>query len=129
MTNNPTHGTFPEFVDSLEPDPARICVALREVIRTLHPDFVEIVWPRQKIASYGIGPRKMSEHYAYIAPHKEHVNLGFYYGSSLADPGGRLMGTGKHLRHVRIRHVEDVDSGAIRNLLAEAISEQKSCSG
>jgi hypothetical protein len=100
-------------------------MALREIIHTLHPDFVEIVWPHQKIASYGIGPGKMSEHYAYIGPHKEHVNLGFYHGSSLADPGGRLVGTGKHLRHVRIRRVADVDSSAIRSLLAEAIAERK----
>ena len=129
MANNPTHGTFPGLLDSLENDIGRICAELRKAICKLHPDFVEIVWPRQKIASYGVGPRKMSEHYAYIGPHEEHVNPGFYNGSSLADPGRRLGGTGKHLRHIRIRRVANVDSSAIRDLLAESIAERKSCSG
>jgi hypothetical protein len=31
---------------------------------------------------YGVGPKKMSEHYAYLAVHPRHVNLGCNYGAT-----------------------------------------------
>ena len=63
----------------------------------MHRDFLEVVWPRQKIASFGVGLKKMTEHYAYIAVLGGHVNLGFYHGASLSDPAGLLEGAGKKL--------------------------------
>ena len=106
-----------------------IAKRLRQLIIEIYPDVVEVPWPKQRIIGYGVGPKKMSEHYAYVGPHKEHVNLGFYYGSTLADPHRRLEGTGKRLRHVKIWRVADADSSPIRNLLSEAIAERKSHSG
>lgn len=41
------------------------------------------MWSKQKIASFGTGPKKTTEHYAYIAVQASHVDLGFYCGSSL----------------------------------------------
>jgi hypothetical protein len=91
----------------------------------LHKEFVEIVWPRQKIASYGVGPKKMSEHYAYISVQSSHVNLGFYHGASLADPDGLLEGTGKGLRHTKIRSLSEAKRPAVATLLREAILDRK----
>jgi hypothetical protein len=129
MTNNPTHGTFEEFVDSVKPDLKPICGVLRDSIRSLHPGVVETVWTQQKLASYGVGPKNMSEHYAYISPHKHPVNLGFYWGTSLPDPAGLLGGTGKHLRHVRIMTVIEAESRRITDLLIDSIAERKGCVG
>jgi hypothetical protein len=49
---------------------------------------------RQRIASYGIGPKKMSEHYAYIALHSTHVNLGFYRGATSKNRAELFEGVG-----------------------------------
>ncbi len=54
-------------------------------------------------ATYGVGPRKMIDGYAYILPHGAWVNLGFFQGAGLADPEGLLTGTGARLRHVKVR--------------------------
>lgn len=107
MTSNATHGTFEEFIDDVDPELRPICIALRDLVSTVHRDFVEVVWKRQRITSYGVGPKKMSEHYAYIGPQKAHVNLGFYHGASLADPSGLLEGTGKRLRHIKVKSVAE----------------------
>jgi hypothetical protein len=42
----------------------------------------------QKITSYGVGPKKMSEYDVYIGLYKKHVNLGFYHGAVLSDLAG-----------------------------------------
>jgi hypothetical protein len=67
----------------------------------------------------------MSEHYAYIALHSKHVNLGFYRGAALKDRAGLLEGSGRKLRHVKIRDAALVRDPAIAALLREAIAEQR----
>lgn len=57
---------------------------------------------------------------AAIAPYADHVNLQFYQGTSLPDPRGRLEGTGKALRHVKLRHARDLKDPAVKALVRAA---------
>ena len=118
MGDEATQGVFEDILKGATP-------ALR-TIAALQKGRVEIVWPRQRIASYGVGPRKMTEHYAYVAMLESHVNLGFYHGASLKDPAGLLEGMGKKLRHVKLRSLADVRRPAVRALLREAIRDRRS---
>ena len=106
-------------------DVAATARALREVILAAHPQAVEAHWPRLKTVSFGIGPRKMSQHYAYVAMFKGHVNIGFYHGVSLRAPGIELKGAGKRLRHVKVSGVVGARAPALRRLIHAAISERK----
>ena len=117
--------SFEEILKIAGPALRPICEALRRRIAALHPDFVEIVWPRLKIASYGVGPKKMSEHYAYVGVTPSHVNLGFYRGAALSNPAGLLEGAGRNLRHVKIRDVVSTERPALTALLRDAIAERK----
>src|SRR5476651_907690 len=90
VTPSGTHGTFEDIVASAKPALRPVCMSLRRMIVALHRDCTEITWPRQRMASFGIGPRKMSEHHAYIALYTSHVNLGFYHGGVLTDRVGLL---------------------------------------
>ena len=103
--------------------------AVRALVRRLHPDVVEVVWPNQGTVGWGVGPRKMSEHYAYLAVHPKHVNLGFYRGAALADPAGVLSGTGKEMRHVRLTSPDDVDRPELVELLRAARAEREAARG
>lgn len=125
MAANPTHGRFDDILTGAKPELRSICRSLRGTITSLHEDFVEVVWPRQKIASFGVGPRKMTDHYAYIGVQGAHVNLGFYHGASLTDRDGLLEGTGKKLRHVKLTSVSDAKSAAVTALLRHAITDRK----
>jgi hypothetical protein len=51
---------------------------------------------------------------------KEHVTFGFVRGAMLRDPGKLLEGTGKYLRHVKLRSVADARQAAVRTLLEHA---------
>ena len=45
---------------------------------------------------------------AAISVHRGWVNLGFFRGTELPDPTGALGGTGKRLRHVKLRSADEV---------------------
>ena len=51
---------------------------------------------------------------------KEHVVFGFMRGAILRDPEKLLEGTGKYLRHVKLRSVADVRRAGVRSLLEQA---------
>jgi hypothetical protein len=129
MTSKATYGQFKDILAMASPELRPVCVALRKLIENLDKDVVEIVWLNQKIASYGIGPKKMTEHYAYIAVQGSHVNLGLYHGTSLADPNLLLEGTGKELRHIKLREASAVKSKAITDLIRQAITNRKQLKG
>ena len=127
MATHETHGVFYDILAVANPELKPVCETLRQLISSLHKGFVEIVWPNQSIASFGIGPRKMTEHYAYIAVHRSHVNLGFYHGASMADPEGILEGSGKKLRHVKIHDLAAAQLPTIAALLSQAIEDRLRC--
>ena len=82
------------------------------------------MWPRLRIASFGVGPKKMTENYAYIGVQKSCVNLGFYHGAVLSDPTGLLEGTGKKLRHVKIHSLKAARARALKELLRQSVSDR-----
>lgn len=125
MSTHQTHGSFNDILAIASPALRPICEALRAQIACLHPEFFEVVWPKQKIASFGTGPAKLSEHYAYIAVHGAHVNLGFYHGALLPDPERLLEGSGKKLRHIKMHDVSASNIPAVSALLRAAIADRK----
>ncbi len=58
--------------------------------------------------------------FAYVGAFRAHVNVGFFQGAALADPHRLLRGTGKCMRHVKLRPGVSVDAGALEALLAAA---------
>ena len=69
------------------------------------------------------------EGYVYILPYTSWVNLGFYRGADLPDPEGLLEGTGKKLRHAKIRAVTEADNPSIHTLIKAALEERKQALG
>jgi hypothetical protein len=112
--------TFDEVVADHAPEVRRLAWLARDLVLDALPVVVEVCWPRQGTAGYGVGPKKMSEHFCCIVPHRAHMNLGFFYGAELGDPCGLLEGTGKLLRHVKLRSDADVTNVALAALVVEA---------
>lgn len=120
-----SHGSFADVLALASPALRPVLENVRAAVQRLHPECVEIVWPRQKIASFGVGPKKMTEHYCYLQVHGAHVNLGFYRGAELPDPQGLLEGTGKALRHVKLDGIAAAKRAPVLALLREAIAERQ----
>ncbi len=63
--------------------------------------------------------------FAYFNAFKAHVNVGFFRGAEIADPEGLLEGTGKFMRHVKLRPERDVDASALMTLIETAYTDMK----
>jgi len=114
------NGGFDEITAEVNPKVEELARGAKSLIVDVMPDVVEVTWPRQKIIGYGVGPKKMSEQFCYIAVLKERINLGFYYGADLPDPAKLLEGTGKSLRHVKISELEQLSDPELRKLVEVA---------
>jgi hypothetical protein len=112
----------------LDPEVATILVAADDLVRRTDPDVVRVVWPHQKTVGYGVGPRKMSQHYAYIAVHPTHINLGCNYGAHL-DDGGLLEGAGQNMRKMTVRTVDALDDPRVVPTLRAARQERLTALG
>ena len=117
-------GSFDDIV-ALAPAQEAVLRALRALAFELHPGLVEVSRPGDRAVSWGWGAKKMSEAYAYALPYRSHVNLGFYRGAALLDPDGLLRGTGKAMRHVQVRDIEDVAVLGLRALMLAAREERR----
>ncbi len=56
---------------------------------------------------------------------KNHVTFGFLRGTALKDPAELLEGTGKNLRHVKLRTLEDLKRPELKKLIIEAAKLNK----
>ncbi len=63
--------------------------------------------------------------FAYANAFKAHVNVGFFRGAELDDPAGLLEGTGKFMRHVKLRPQQEVDSTALERLIDVSYADIK----
>ncbi|HWX88836.1 MAG TPA: DUF1801 domain-containing protein [Rhizomicrobium sp.] len=58
--------------------------------------------------------------FGYVNAFTAHVNVGFFHGATLGDPASLLEGTGKHMRHVKLRWGQPVNTAALTKLIAAA---------
>ena len=111
---------FEEILRKASPAVQELTKRTRALIKEIMPDVVEVPWRKQKYAGYGVGPKKMSEHFCYIGVFENHINLGFNYGAELPDPENLLEGTGALFRHIKINKQEQLEQGALSQLLEAA---------
>lgn len=123
-------GTFDELMaQAANPTHEAIARRLRKIVVEIDPDYVEVVRLGDRAATYGIGPKKMSEGYVYIMPQKKWVNLGFFRGALLDDPENLMEGTGAKMRHVKVRSAESVENPALHTLIKAALAERTNALG
>ena len=63
--------------------------------------------------------------FGYVNAFTSHVNVGFFGGAVLSDPSGLLEGTGKFMRHVKLRPEVEIDATALKNLIETAYTDMK----
>jgi hypothetical protein len=111
---------FEEIIAGFPKEIRELALASRTLIFDVLPQTVEVVWPTQRTAGYGTGPKKMSEQFCWLAPQARHIVFGFYYGTELPAPDGLLEGTGRLMRHVKIRSMADLENPDLRRLVEVA---------
>ena len=90
-----------------------------EVMRRCGDEVRELFHDGCPVACLGDAP------FGYVNVFTAHVNVGFFQGAALPDPAGLLQGTGKFMRHVKLRPGTVTDAASLRRLIEMAYSDIK----
>ena len=100
------------------PDGVRaILVHLRKMVRDALPDATEIFYH----GALGYGPTTSGfDRILYVAPQNGYANLGFFFGTDVSDAAGLLEGSGKRMRHTKVKSVLAAQNPALVPLVQDA---------
>lgn len=114
-----------EFLKQFSPNVVEIAKEVYELCSSiLLPELKVWLDSADKMVTFG-SEKTMKGEVCYIKPLKDSVNLGFFHGVKLKDPQKLLQGTGKSLRHVKLKNLELVKKKELRELIQEAFQEHK----
>jgi hypothetical protein len=90
-----------------------------EVMRQCGDEVREVLHDGCPVACLGDVP------FGYVNVFSSHANVGFFHGAALPDPARLLQGTGRFMRHVKLRPETLTDSEALRKLIEAAYEDIK----
>ena len=109
-----TKKTVDLYISELVSEKRQMAEALRRIIRTADPELRETIkWGNPTYTKNG--------NVCYIAQAGDHMNFGFYKGVALSNPDGIIEGTGKGLRHIKVRSMDDILPERFAGLVREAV--------
>ena len=103
------------YVQQRNPGLEEVVAAVRRLVKKTVPSAAEAVNP------WGVPVFEVNGTVCFLMVGKQHVTLGFAQGTSLPDPAGLLEGTGKNLRHVKLKTADQVSNPHLENLIIEAV--------
>jgi hypothetical protein len=90
-----------------------------EVMRQCGDEVRELLHDGCPVACLGDAP------FGYVNVFTSHVNVGFFHRAALPDPARLLQGSGKRMRHVKLRPGEATNDAALSSLIAIAYADIK----
>ena len=102
---------------------------LMRVCRDAMPSAVEQLDLPDRLLAFGFGSpggTRLRDFAVALIPHSAHVNVQLADGALLDDPTGIVEGTGKRIRHVKCRSLDDVARPALRQLLVQQAARRQS---
>jgi hypothetical protein len=109
------YASFAEWQRDQSARNRRLITALSELVEETAPAFTPTVKWGQGCWTLGDVPK------VYIHAEPDHVQFGFYAGARLKDPDGLLVGSGKHVRHVKVFTTADIPRDALVALLQQVL--------
>lgn len=98
-----------------------LALGLRLVVLEEMAPCCENIYDAYSAVAMGYGwTERMRDGICHIAVYSKHVNLGFNFGATLADPEGILEGSGNQIRHISIKTAADLLRPEIRSYLRRA---------
>ena len=90
-----------------------------EVMRRCGDEVRETLHDGCPVACLGDAP------FGYVNVFTSHVNVGFFHGAELPDPASLLQGSGKFMRHVKLRPGTAADAASLSRLIETAYADIK----
>ena len=107
------------WLAALKPELREIAGTLRQLILETDSSLAEsIKWGNPVYSKKG--------NVCYLAAAKAYVSLGFFNGAALSDPEARMEGTGKKMRHVKVKKVDDIAREQVAAWIGESVALNES---
>ena len=114
------------FIAKYDVPVARLARATRAALRKRLPTANELVYDNYQFLAIGFSATdRASDCLVSLAVSPKGVALSFYYGASLPDPQGILLGSGNQNRYVRLVSAATLANPAVEALLRAAIAQAK----
>lgn len=112
------------YAKKLDPKRRTVFARIRTIIRSVAGIEEGIRWgnPTFWITRQG---KPIYTLWLYGYPRTEYVNFGFFNGTKLSDPKGRLEGTGRTMRHIKVYSTTDIDIPYFRSLVRRALADAR----
>lgn len=98
------------WFDTLQPEQRDLARAVRECLAAAEPSLGQSIKWGNLMFTWG------GRHALAIVIHKDHANLQVFNGVALAGRFPMLEGTGKGMRHLRLRYRQPLDTGLVEAL-------------
>lgn len=98
------------WFDTLLPDQREVARSVRETLAAAEPTLAQSIKWGNLMFTHG------GRHALAIVIHKDHANLQVFNGVALSDRFPMLEGTGKGMRHLRLRYRQPVDVDLVEAL-------------
>ena len=112
------------LLSGFSPVVAETARALRGVVADAFPEAVEQVDFGNKLLAIGLSMKTRDLVFG-VNPHAAHVNLQLADGVDLPNADGLIEGTGKRIRHVKVRSAEAAASAAIRAIVDAQVARRR----
>ncbi len=113
-------------IDKFTPEMAKAIRAVRAALRKRLPTANELVYDNYNFFVIGYCPTlRPSDTFTQLVADAHGVRLAFYYGSTLPDPAGILLGGGNQNRFIRIESARDLSKPAVEALIRAAAAQGK----
>lgn len=112
------------YLAAYDPHVSSLALALRDMVLEEAPEAIESIAKGYAVAiGFSFTGKPMKDGFCHVVTYSSYVNLGFNHGAQLPDPARILAGTGKSIRHIRIRNHDDLERPVIRRYLQAAIEQ------
>ena len=114
------------FIAKFDPANARLIRACRTSMRRRLPTANELVYDNYNFLAIGYSAsERTSDCVVSLAAGSNGVSLSFFYGATLPDPDGILLGSGNQNRFVRLPTAATLGDLAVERLLRAALAQAK----
>ena len=113
------YNTVDDYIKDQEEWKGKIIIQIRKILKKSAPNSKEVIKWSQPVYEDENGP------FCFMKAHKNHVNIGFWWGTKMKDPNNILEGDGVKMRHIKFFKDTTIDKKVISDFIIEASSLNK----
>jgi hypothetical protein len=113
-----------QFLQAYPGEVGQLFKATRERVLKAAKGCNEIIYDAYSAVASGFTfTEGFQEAFCHIAAYGKYVNLGFNNGAQMDDPAHVLQGSGKFIRHITIKKIEDLNAAPVAHFIALAVEQ------